>query len=652
MKKKVLSVLLVFVMLAGVLTGCSKTSGMNKDKFVKACEKLKLTELEIDEMDEIEENVEDGFYFAGDEDLIADKSKIIDTYLKIAKLSKAFDSDDIVSIAFAAKCAGYDDIKESEGPEDVELDGAFAFQMDFGQKDKAEDVMDGIAKLLKQVNIKTKKLTPKEYYVSKNEGYIRFHIDLEKFARIILDDDELSDSLKDLYDVDIEDTMEDLKGDIAVSVEIKGSNIFIFAGGAVNSEKKVYKDFVKAFGLATDPMSLPMNEEVADDMTDLIVSYAKYISKARDAKKRLTDPIGGSGGTGGTGSTGGTGGTGGTGSTGGNPDNKGIQGSGKIGVSMPTKDLMRWAQDGDRMKKELEAMGYTVDLRYAGNQVTVQVQQIQDMIEIGCEVIVVAAIESSSVIQVLENAKAQGVTVIAYDRLIYGTEAVDYYVSFDNYMVGQLQGKYIVEALDLDNANGSFNIEITAGDPRDNNAALFYQGAMDAIKPYIDSGKLKVLSGQKDFKDVATDSWKTDNAQARAENILAAYYPSGTNIDAWLCSNDSTACGVINALDKYYKGNYPVITGQDCDILSVKHIIAGKQAMSVFKDTRTLASQAAKMASQVMNGQKVDVNDTDTYNNGKKDISSYLCSPVFVTVDNYKTILVDSGYYTQDALDY
>ena len=640
MKKKVLSVLLVFVMLAGVLTGCSKTSGMNKDKFVKACEKLKLTELEIDEMDEIEENVEDGFYFAGDEDLIADKSKIIDTYLKIAKLSKAFDSDDIVSIAFAAKCAGYDDIKESEGPEDVELDGAFAFQMDFGQKDKAEDVMDGIAKLLKQVNIKTKKLTPKEYYVSKNEGYIRFHIDLEKFARIILDDDDLTDSLKDLYDVDIEDTMEDLKGDIAVSVEIKGSNIFIFAGGAVNSEKKVYKDFVKAFGLATDPMSLPMNEEVADDMTELIVSYAKYISKARDAKKRLTDPIGG------------TGGTGGTGSTGGNPDNKGIQGSGKVGISMPTKDLMRWAQDGDRMKKELEAMGYTVDLRYAGNQVTVQVQQIQDMIEIGCEVIVVAAIESSSVVQVLESAKEQGVTVIAYDRLIYGTEAVDYYVSFDNYMVGQLQGKYIVEALDLDNANGSFNIEITAGDPTDNNAALFYQGAMDAIKPYIDSGKLKVLSGQKDFKDVATDSWKTDNAQARAENILAAYYQSGTNIDAWLCSNDSTACGVINALDKYYKGNYPVITGQDCDILSVKHIIAGKQAMSVFKDTRTLASQAAKMVSQVMNGQKVDVNDTDTYNNGKKDISSYLCSPVFVTVDNYKTILVDSGYYTQDALDY
>ena len=644
MNKKIVSALLAVVMIVGILTGCSKTTAMNKDKFIKSCEKLKLTELEIDELDKIEENVEDGFYFVGDEDLISGKSKIVDRYLKMLKLSKAFTSDDIVYIAFAAKCAGYDDLKDVKDPEDAEIDGAFAFQMDFGQKGKAEEFMDGVEYVLKKAGIKPKKLTPKEYYVSENEAYLRFHIDLEKLAQIILDDDDTMKSLNKKYG-DVEDVLEGLKGDIAVSIEIKGSTILIFAGGAVNSEKKVYKDFVKAFGLAKDPMTLPMNEEVAEDLSDKVVMYAKYVSKIANKKINLptitptptpdtatptpapdfgkdpgVDPV--------------------------------DKGSGKVGISMPTKDLWRWAQDGDRMKKELEAMGYTVDLRYAGNKVTVQVQQIQDMIEIGCEVIVVAAIESSSVIQVLENAKAQGVTVIAYDRLIYGTEAVDYFVSFDNYMAGQLQGKYIVEALDLDNANGSFNIEITAGDPTDNNAALFYQGAMDAIKPYIDSGKLKVLSGQKDFKDVATDSWKTDNAQARAENIIAAYYPSGTNIDAWLCSNDSTACGVITALDKYYKGNYPVITGQDCDILSVKNIIAGKQAMSVFKDTRTLASQAAKMASQVMNGQKVDVNDIDTYNNGKKDISSYLCAPIFVTVDNYKTILVDSGYYTQDSLDY
>ncbi len=644
MNKKIVSALLAVVMLVGILTGCSKTTAMNKNKFIKSCEKLKLTELEIDELDEIEKNVEDGFYFVGDEDIISGKSKVIDQYLKMLKFSKAFTSDDLVYVAFAGKCAGYDDLKDVKDPEDAELDGAFAFQMDFGQKGKAEEFMDGVEYVLKKAGIKPKKLTPKEYYVSENEAFLRFHIDLEKLTETVLDDDDTMKSLNKKYG-DVEDLLEGLKGDIAVSIEIKGSTILIFAGGAVNSEKKVYKDFVKAFGLAKDPMTLPMNEEVAEDLVDKVVLYAKYISKIANKKPTIptatptpapdtatptpapdpgkdpgVDPV--------------------------------LTGSGKVGISMPTKDLWRWAQDGDRMKKELEAMGYTVDLQYAGNRVDTQVQQIQNMINSGCEVIVVAAIESSSLAQVLENAKAQDVTVIAYDRLIYGTEAVDYFVSFDNYMVGQLQGKYIVEALDLDNANGSFNIEITAGDPTDNNAALFYQGAMDAIKPYIDSGKLKVLSGQKDFKDVATDSWKTDNAQARAENIIAAYYPSGTNIDAWLCSNDSTACGVINALDKYYKGNYPVITGQDCDILSVKNIIAGKQAMSVFKDTRTLASQAAKMASQVMNGQKVDVNDIDTYNNGKKDISSYLCAPIFVTVDNYKTILVDSGYYTQDSLDY
>ena len=644
MNKKIVSALLAVVMLVGILTGCSKTTAMNKNKFIKSCQKLKLTELEIDELDEIEKNVEDGFYFVGDEDIISGKSKLIDKYLKMLKFSKAFTSDDLVYVAFAGKCAGYDDLKDVKDPEDAELDGAFAFQMDFGQKGKAEEFMDGVEYVLKKAGIKPKKLTPQEYYVSENEAFLRFHIDLEKLAETVLDDDDTMKSLNKKYG-DVEDLLEGLKGDIAVSIEIKGSTILIFVGGVVNSEKKVYKDFVKAFGLAKDPMTLPMNEEVAEDLVDKVVLYAKYISKIANKKPTIptvtptpapdtatptpapdpgkdpgVDPV--------------------------------LTGSGKVGVSMPTKDLWRWDHDGDLVKKELEAMGYTVDLQYAGNRTDTQVKQIQDMVNSGCEVIVVAAIESSSVVQVLENAKEQGVTVIAYDRLIYGTEAVDYFVSFDNYMVGQLQGKYIVEALDLDNANGSFNIEITAGDPTDNNAALFYQGAMDAIKPYIDSGKLKVLSGQKDFKDVATDSWKTENAQARAENIIGAYYPSGTNIDAWLCSNDSTACGVINALDKYYKGNYPVVTGQDCDIVSVKHIITGKQAMSVFKDTRTLVSQAAKMASQVMNGQKVDVNDIDTYNNGKKDISSYLCSPVFVTIDNYKTILVDSGYYTQDALDF
>ena len=499
MKKKLLSVLLAVVMLIGVLAGCSKTTGMNQDKFVKACGKLKLTELDIDELDEIEENIEDGFYFSGDEELIEGYSKVLDTYLELTKLSKAFESDDIVSVSFAGKCAGYDDLKDLDDLEDAELDGAFAFQMNFGQKDKAEEFMKGVENILKKVNIKTKKLSSKEYYVSKNEGYLRLHIDIEQLCQMILDDDDMMDSMKNKYDVDLEDTLENLKGDIALSVEIKGSNVFIFAGGAVNSEKKVYKDFVKAFGLANDPMSLPMNEDVADDLTDLVGTYVKYLSKVRNTKKTITDKIVNPDKTDKTDKTD---------KIDNKPDTRGIKGSGKVGISMPTKDLMRWYDDGSNMKDELEALGYTVDLQYAGNRVDTQVQQIQNMINSGCDVLVVAAIESSSLVQVLENAKAKDVTVIAYDRLIFNTEAVDYYATFDNYMAGQLQGRYIVEALDLVNGNGTYNIEITAGDPTDNNAALFYSGAMDVIKPYIDSGKLKVLSDKIDFKDVATDSWK------------------------------------------------------------------------------------------------------------------------------------------------
>ena len=642
MNKKIVSVLLAVVMLLGVLTGCSKTTGMTKDKFVKACEKLKLTELEIDEMDEIEENVEDGFYFSGDEDLIADKSKIIDKFLKLAKLSKVFDSGDIVSISFASKCTGYEDLKDLEDPEDAELDGAFAFQMNFGQKDKVEDFMDGVESLLKKVKIRTKKLTPKEYYVSKNEGYCRLHFDLAKLGQMILDDDELLDALKDGYGEDIEDILESLNGDIALSIEIKGSNVFILAGGSVNTESKVYKEFAKAFGLASDPMKLPMNEEVAEDMTELIVSYVKYLSMARDAKRTITNVIGGISGGDPNGDP--------NGDPGKTP-NTGISGLGKVGISLPTKDLMRWYEDGSKMKEEFETLGYTVDLQYAGNDTATQVAQITNMINSGCQVLIIAAIEASSLKDVLEKAESKDIPIIAYDRILFETDTVDYYVTFDNYKVGQIQAEYIVNALDLNNAKGPFNIEITAGDPSDIASAFFYQGAMDVLAPYFDSGKLRTVSGQKDFSDVVTDAWKTSEAQTRAENIIAAYYQGGTQIDAWLCSNDSTALGVVNALDKFYKGaTYPVVTGQDCDLSNVKLIIAGKQAMSVFKDTRILASQAVKMASQILSGQDVEVNETQTYNNGKKVVPTYACDPIFVTLDNYKTILIDSGYYTQEQL--
>ena len=322
----------------------------------------------------------------------------------------------------------------------------------------------------------------------------------------------------------------------------------------------------------------------------------------------------------------------------------------KVGVSMPTKDLQRWNQDGDNMQKELEAAGYEVELQYASNDPSTQLNQIKTMIGNGADVLVIAAIEGDSLGEALDMAAEYEIPVIAYDRLLMSSDAVSYYATFDNYMVGTVQGTYVKDTLDLDNAEGPFNLEITAGDPGDNNAGYFYQGAIDVLQPYIDEGKLVVPSGQIAFEEVATPQWKTETAQSRAENILSSFYADGTNVDVWLCSNDSTALGVETALAANYSGEYPIITGQDCDIENTKNMIAGKQSMSVFKDTRTLASQVVKMVGQILNGEEVDVNDTETYDNGVIVVPSYLCEPVFADVNNYKELLIDSGYYTEDQL--
>ena len=321
----------------------------------------------------------------------------------------------------------------------------------------------------------------------------------------------------------------------------------------------------------------------------------------------------------------------------------------KVGVSMPTKDLQRWNQDGANMESQLTEAGYEVELQFASNDPSTQLNQIKTMIGNGCSVLVISAIEGDSLGEALDMAAEYEIPVIAYDRLLMNSDAVSYYATFDNYMVGTVQGNYIVEALDLENAEGPFNLEITAGDPGDNNAGYFYQGAVDVLQPYIDAGKLVVQSGQTAFEEVATAQWKTDEAQKRAENILSTYY-TDKNVDVWLCSNDSTALGVETALAANYSGEYPIVTGQDCDIENVKNMIAGKQSMSVFKDTRTLASQVVKMVGQILNGEEVDVNDTETYDNGVIVVPSYLCEPVFADVNNYKELLIDSGYYTEDQL--
>lgn len=325
-------------------------------------------------------------------------------------------------------------------------------------------------------------------------------------------------------------------------------------------------------------------------------------------------------------------------------------GGGKVGVAMPTKDLQRWNQDGSNMEAELKAAGYEVDLQYASNEIATQVSQIENMINSGCKLLVIASIDGDSLGTVLEQAKEKNIPVIAYDRLIMNSDAVSYYATFDNYMVGTKQGEYIKEKLDLENAAGPFNIEIVTGDPGDNNARYFYGGAMDVLKPYIDEGKLVVKSGQIDFETVATANWSTETAQSRMDAIISANYADGTKLDAVLCSNDSTALGVTNSLEANYTGEWPIITGQDCDIANVKNMIAGKQSMSIFKDTRTLASKVVEMVDAIMKGGEAPVNDKETYDNGTGVIPSYLCEPVFADASNYKELLVDSGYYTEADL--
>lgn len=324
----------------------------------------------------------------------------------------------------------------------------------------------------------------------------------------------------------------------------------------------------------------------------------------------------------------------------------------KIGVSMPTKSLQRWNQDGSNMKEQLEKSGYEVDLQYAGdNEISMQVSQVENMITGGCDVIVIASIDGSSLTEALKGAKEKNIPVIAYDRLIMNSDAVKYYATFDNYVVGKTQGEYIRDALDLENKDGPFNIELFTGSADDNNVNFFFNGAMDVLNPYIESGKLKVPSKQTTKDQCATENWSTEKAQSRMENLITSqgYGPGKTKLDAVLCSNDSVSLGVQNALKSagYKADDHPVVTGQDCDKPNVKNIKEGFQNMSIFKDTRLLANKVVQMVGAVVNKTEPEVNNTTDYDNGTGKIPSYLCQVETITKDNYQAKLIDSGYYTE-----
>jgi putative multiple sugar transport system substrate-binding protein len=269
------------------------------------------------------------------------------------------------------------------------------------------------------------------------------------------------------------------------------------------------------------------------------------------------------------------------------------------------------------------------------------------MITKGVDVLVIAPIDDrSGLTSVLERANKRGIKVISYDRLIQHSEYVDYYATFDNFKVGVLQGTYIEEKLGLKEAEGPFNIEIFAGSPDDNNAYFF-------LMPYIDSGKLVVRSNQMKFNQGATLRWDGALAQSRMDNLLSAYY-SSERVDAVLSPYDGISIGIISSLRGVGYGSgdkpMPVITGQDAELASIKSIINDRQTQTVFKDTRELAKKAVEMADALINGKKAEVNDTKTYNNGKKIVPAYLLNPVSVDKTNYDSVLVETGYYTKDQL--
>jgi putative multiple sugar transport system substrate-binding protein len=330
------------------------------------------------------------------------------------------------------------------------------------------------------------------------------------------------------------------------------------------------------------------------------------------------------------------------------------QDKGTIGIAMPTKTSARWIADGDNMVKVLQSKGYKTDLQYADDDIPNQLAQVENMITKGDKVLVIAAIDGTTLSNALQKAADAGIKVISYDRLIVGSPNVDYYATFDNFKVGVLQATSIVHGLGLDaGKNGPFNIELFGGSPDDTNAFYFYNGAMSVLQPYIDSGKLVVQSKQMGMDKVGTLRWKAEVAQARMDNLLSAYYTQ-KRVDAVLSPYDGLSIGIISALKGVGYGTagqpMPIISGQDAEIPSVKSIINHEQYSTIFKDTRDLAKVAAGMVDAVESGGKPEINDTKTYNNKVKIVPSYLLTPVTVDATNWKPALVDTGYYKLDQL--
>ena len=337
------------------------------------------------------------------------------------------------------------------------------------------------------------------------------------------------------------------------------------------------------------------------------------------------------------------------GSGGGGSSKRVSSGAPTVGVAMPGTTPVRWISDGKYLVAQFKALGYSTDLRYADNLPATQLSQVQSMVDEGVKALVVAAVDSTSLSDVLTAAVNKGIRVIAYDRLIRETSAVDYYATFDNFEVGVLQADYIVEKLDLKSGKGPFTIELFAGSSDDNNSYYFFNGAMSVLRPYLKSGKLVVRSGQLAVKYALTPRWEAAPAQSRLISLLGQYY-GDHRLDAVLSPNDGIGLAMVSTLTDAGYGTadkpMPVVTGQDADLASVKSIIAGGQTQTVYKDLRKLAKVTAEMVDDLVKGKQPPVNDSKSYDNGVEIVPSYLIKPVSVDQSNYEDVLVKGGFYT------
>ena len=325
-----------------------------------------------------------------------------------------------------------------------------------------------------------------------------------------------------------------------------------------------------------------------------------------------------------------------------------------VGILMPTQSSERWINDGANMKAQLEEKGYNVELQYAEDDTAMQVSQLENYVGKGVDCLVIAAIDSGVLVNAEAQAKEAGIPIIAYDRLLMDTEAVSYYATFDNKGVGTVIANYIKEAKDLDaarEAGESYTIEFFMGSPDDNNALFLYNGIMEVLQEYLDDGTLVCKSGMTTFEETCILRWSQETAQANCENILTRYY-ADEDLDIACTAFDGFAYGVKAALlgAGYTTENWPLVTGQDAEVMATKNIIDGTQTMSIYKDTRLLASKAVTMVDAVLQGTEPEINDTEQYNNGVVTVPTYMCTPVAVDQANYEEILIDGGYYTAEQL--